>query len=198
MSFPKQVAVFTAQFLDVGTVDEVLKVSYNYPTGNPGNHSFAVGTEIFLETATNMSQVDEEQLICSLSMASILASALPGTFEYIDAVTNQGQKYFQTIIGNATLKTVTPVIDATIGPMGTVYDLTFNKVGSNNNTKTIRTDAWTISQYSNRVDSPAHAIYCIPGAVHKEFGFKKSQLGADGSANRQAVIDFIAAQKFWV
>lgn len=198
MSFPKQVAIFNAEFVDVGTPDEALRITWNYPTGNPGNHLFMVGTDIFLESPINMSQVEDEQLIASLSMAAILSGSLPGTLEFIDSVTNQGQKYFQTIIGNATLKTVTPVIDSNVGPLGTVFDITFNKVGNANNTKTIRADAWNIAQYSNRVDSPAHSVYCVPGAVHKQFGLKKSELGADQSATRQSIIDFIVAQKFWI
>lgn len=201
MGFPKYVKIYTAQFYDVGESTENLRVSWNYPDypNNPGNHSFLVGTEIFLESPVNCSQVPDEQLMASLSMSAILSGALPGTSEFFDAVTVQDTKNFQTIIGDVKLKqNPTPVIDQSIGPDGTVYDILFCKAAQVSNTKTVRTDAWNLSQYSNRVDSGAHAVYCVAGALHKEFGFKKSQLGAAGSANRQAVIDFVAGRYFWV
>lgn len=199
MSFPKKVAIFTAAFGDEGLASEFLQVSWNYPTGNPGSRTFHVGADIFLETLTSMSQVPDDHLLASASMMAILAGEiLPGTAEYLNAVVNQEVMNFQTIRGNAKIKSVTPVIDATIGPMGTVFDIEFARVGSNTDTKTVRADAWALSQYANRADSGAVAVDCVPGALHKEFGFKKSQLGAVNSANRQAVIAYVANTLFWV
>lgn len=197
--FPKQVAIFNAEWLNIGEFDETLKVTWIYPGTQSGNRQFIVGTDVFLESPINMSQVPDAHLIASVSMASILAGhILPGTQEYIDVVTSQGTKYFQTIIGNATLKTVVPVIDSSVGPLGTVYDLTFNKVGSGNNVKTVRIDAWTLSQYDNRVDSAAHSVECVPGALHKQFAFKKSDLGPADSDNRNSVVSFIQSNLFWI
>lgn len=201
MSFPKKVAIFTATFEDVGTVDEALKVAWNYPDypANPGSRRFGVGTECFLETPANVSQVPDDQLLASLSMAGILGGhAMPGSKEYMDAVVNQDTMNFQTIIGSVKVKTVTPVVDPLVGPLGTVFDVEFQKVGSATNVKTIRCDAWSLSQYDNRVDNAAVAVPVVPGAIHKILGFKKSQLGAAGSANRQSVIDFVATNYFWI
>lgn len=201
MSFPKKVAIFTATFEDVGTVDEALRVAWNYPDypNNPGNRRFLVGSDCFLETPTSITQVPDDQLLASLSMMGILAGGiLPGTKEYLDAMTTQDTTNFQTIIGNAKVKTITSVVDAQVGPLGTVFDVEFQKVGASTPTKTVRCDAWSLSQYGNRVDNAAVSVPVVPGAIHKIIGFKKSQLGAADSANRQAVIDFIAAQLFWI
>lgn len=207
MSFPKQVAIFTASFDNVGQVDETFKVlwNYEYSPGNfaVGNKQFIVGTECFLESpsgSTSMQSCTDEQLLASISMCAILAGeVLPGTDEFVTAIGEQSTMNFQTVAGNAKLK-IDPVLvsDTSVGPQGTVFDLTFVRVGSSTNTKVVRADAWTICQYSNRVDSPNHSAPCVPGAVHKQFDFKKSQLGAANSANRQSVIDWVATQKFWV
>jgi hypothetical protein len=206
MSFPRQLKIYTASWGNIGDVDEELKVQWNdnfvpplglMPTN--GNVNFIVGTDCFLESPTNMTQVNDEQLIASLSMNAILAGEiLPGTSEYIDAVTGQGTKYLQSIIGNVTLKSITRVSDPVIGPEGTVYDIEFQKVGQASNVKTVRMDAWAASMYSNRVNNVLIPIQCIPGAVHKQFGFKKSQLGPAESANRNAVIDYIQNTYFWI
>lgn len=205
MAFPKKVKIFQAEFVDVGLPTEGLRVFWTYPEGNPpegnppGNRLFSVGTDVFLETLTSMTQVPDEHLLASVSMSAILAGGvLPGTVEYLQAIVDQESANFQTIRGAAKIKSVTPVVDPAIGPIGTVFDVEFQRVGANTDTKIVRADTWVLSQYSNRVDNAAISVDCVPGALHKEFAFKKSQLGAEGSANRQAVIDFVAAQYFWV
>lgn len=200
MSFPKNVAIFTGSFVNVGLSNEQFKVQWNYPGTTFGTKSFNVGSEIFLETATNMASVPDEQLISSLSMSAILAGEiLPGTQEFLDSILGQDNKYFQTIVGDAKLKIApTPVSDPSVGPEGTVYDLQFARNALLSSTKTVRADTWSICQYGNRVDSPDHAVGCVPGSIHAEFGFKKSQLGADGSANRLSVIAWLASQRFWI
>lgn len=203
--FPRQLKIFTASFENIGDPDEALKIHWNDafvpPLGlNPpaGVKSFIVGTQCFLEDPTDIALVPEDQLIASLSMNAILSGQiLPGTAEYIDAVTSQGTKHFQTIVGSATIDQVTRVSDPTVGPEGRVYDVRFKRVGSAP-TRLVRADAWALSQYANRVNLVSIANECVPGAIHKQFGFKKSQLGAAGSSNRQAVIDFVANQYFWI
>ena len=202
---PKYVNPFTASFTGVGGSDEYLHVTWTYPLGVFGEKYFRVGVECFLEDVTSITSVPEEQLIASLSMAAVLAGeVLPGTIEYLDAVTQQDTKNFQTIVGEVRLKPQTasfinpaPVDDLNYGPAGTVYDITFQK-GTGTNTKVVRTDYWSISQYGNRVDDIYSMVYVVPGACHKQFSFKKSDLGASGSTNRNSVIDFIASRKFWV
>jgi len=202
---PKYTNPFTANFTGVGSVDEYLRLSWIYPLGVPGEKLFKVGVQCFLEDVTSITSVPDEHLIASLSMAAILAGEiLPGTVEYVAAVTQQDTKNFQTIVGEVRLKPQTvsflnpqPVDDLNYGPAGTVYDITFQK-GTGTNTKVVRTDAWSISQYGNRIDDIYSMVYCACGALHKQFGFKKSDLGAAGSTNRNSVIDFIATQKFWI
>lgn len=203
-NFPKLVAIFNANWIDAGLSEEYLRISWNY-AGNAGEFHFRSGQDIFLENPANTSQIPDQQLISSISMGGILAGKLlPGTQEYFNAMTIDPsnildqRRFFQTIIGDVQLKTVTPVDDLSQGPQGTVFDMTFNKKNSANNTKTIRTDAWTLSDYDNRVNAVPNMLHVVPGAVHTQFGFKLSQLGAAGSANRQSVVDFIATRKFWV
>lgn len=207
MAFPKQVAAFTVSFDNVGQVDETLKVHWNYEF-KPGQFQvgikqFIVGTDCFLEdpaAGNSLSTVSDEQLLAAVSMCAILAGeVLPGTTEFVTALGEQSTMNFQTVVGNVKFKQdPTPVTDPTVGPAGTVYDLLLTRVGSSTNTKLVRADAWTISQYSNREDSPVHAAPVVPGAIHKQFGFKKSQLGAANSANRQSIINWVASQLFWV
>lgn len=206
MAFPRQVAIFTASFDNVGDVDETLKInwSYEYAPGvfATGQKQFIVGTECFLEDPAgtgSLATVSDEQLLASVSMCAILAGeVLPGTQEFINALGEQSTMNFQTIVGNVKFKSnPNAVVDASVGHLGLVYDLEFMRVGSSTNTKMVRTDAWTICQYGNRENSPAHSSPVVPGAIHKQFGFKKSQLGAANSANRQSVIDWVATQKFW-
>ena len=209
MAFPKLVKPFTASFYDVGLSTERLRIFWTYPLGVPNEFYFTVGTQCFLEDPTSsssLSLVPDEQLLSALGMNAILAGeVLPGTSEFYDAVQTQEDKYFQTIVGDVRLKAKTASVnnptlvqDLTYGQEGTVFDVTFQRGTSSTNIKTVRTDAWTISQYSNRVDSAAHSVYNVPGAIHKILNLKKSQLGAADSANRKAVIDFVAAQPFWV
>lgn len=206
MGFPKQVAIFTVSWDNIGDPDETMKVHWNYEFKpgqfQVGTKQFLVGTDCFLEdpTAGNSLQgVSDEQLLAAIGMNAILAGALPGTVEFTAAIGEQSTVHFQTIVGNAKLKVdPVPVVDPSYGPLGTVYDLTFMRVGQSTNTKVVRADAWAISQYSNREDSPTHAAPCVPGAIHKQLALKKSQLGASGSANRTAVENFVATQKFWV
>lgn len=205
MGFPKLVKPYTASFENVGTANERLKLQWTYPLGVYGAYQFLVGTDCFLEDPTLVSMIPDEQLLASLSMSAILAGeVLPGTGEFLDAVSSQGTKNFQTIVGEVRLKPETvsfrnpqPVDDLTIGPSGTVFDIVFQK-GTGSNTKTIRTDAWSISQYSNRIDSVYHSVYVVAGALHKQFGFKKSELGAAESQNRTDVINWISSKEFWI
>ena len=205
ISFPKYVKPYSAQFVNVGQSDEKLRLTSTYPLGVFWEHYFLVGLECFLEDPTNVSSVPDEQLLASLGMSAILAGEiLPGTVEYLAAVTQQDTKNFQTIVGEVRLKPETTsfknpvaVSDLTIGPEGTVFDVVFQK-GTGTNTKTVRADAWSLSRYSNRVDNLDVACLVVPGAIHKALGFKKSQLGEAESINRQAVIDFIQGQRFWV
>lgn len=207
MAFPRKVACFSASFQNVGQVDEVLRVAWNYEFSpgqfNIGQKQFLVGSECFLETpadGASMALVPDEQLLASVGMCAILAGeVLPLTAEFINALGEQSTANYQTIVGNVKFK-VDPVavVDANVGPLGTVFDLTFMRVGQSTNTKVVRADTWSICQYSNRIDSPAHSAPCVPGAIQKELAFKKSQLGSADSANRQAVIAFVASQLFWV
>lgn len=201
--FPKKVTIFSVSWDNVGQEDEDMIVSWNYAAGIPapaGSKRFRVGTECFLESPTSITQVPEDQLIASLSMMAILAGAIPGTKEFDDAVSNQSTMNFQTIIGTAKLKNPPePVDDPTIGPQGTVFDFTFQKSSAGTPTKVVRMDGWNASQYSQRVNSIPHMYHAIPGAIYKEFPtFKKSNLGAVDSANRQAVEAFLPTRFFWV
>lgn len=212
MAFPKFVRPFlpsnggNAEFQNVGQTNELLRLTWTYPLGVFGAKNFAVGTECFLESATDLNDVPEEHLLSSISMAAILAGeVLPGTQEFLDAILGQDTKNFQTIVGEVKLKVLSggapnpaPVDDLNIGPQGTVFDVTFQRTALLGNTRVVRFDAWSLCQYSNRVDSVDHMVYIVPGAVHKAFNLKKSQLGAVDSANRTSVIDWIQNQAFWV
>lgn len=210
--FPKFVKPFlpanggNVTFENVGLSNEALRLTWTYPLGVFGARNFAVGTECFLESATNIADVPDEHLLASISMAAILAGeVLPGTQEFLDAILGQGTKNFQTIVGEVKLKVLSggapnpaPVDDLTVGPQGTVFDVTFQRTVLLSSIKTVRFDAWSLCQYSNRVDAVDNAIYVVPGAVHKQFNLKKSQLGAAGSTNRNNVVDWIQNQGFWV
>ncbi len=191
--FPKYLAPFTASWDNIGDVDEALKISWTYGA-SPGVQTFIVGTHCFLEDATSILAVPDEHLIASLSMAAILAGEVnPGTQEFMDLMADQSTTNFQVICGNAKLKEVRPV-----GNDGITFDLDFYRVGTSSVIKTVQTDTAAVSKYFNRVDSCAHSVPCVPGALHKEFALKKSQLGAAESANRNAIVAWVAAQRFWI
>jgi len=199
---PRKIAVFTARFDNIGDVDEELKVTWQEPI-QPGQPpvsvelNFIVGQDVFLEDPTNAVDVPDSQYLGSVSMAAILAGeVVPGTTEYLDAMSSGGTKTYKSIIGNVTLESAIAVEDPVIGDIGRVFDLSFLKSGQNR--KILRTDAWSLSQYINRAKTYADAVHCVPPSIHTEFGFKKSDLGLAGSANRQSVIDFVAARKYWV
>lgn len=204
MAFPKYINPFTATFINVGTSNERLRLTSTYPLGMFWERTFLVGTECFLEdpaSSTSLAGVPDEHLLASASMCAILAGGvLPGTQEFNAAIGDQSTMNFQTIVGNVKLKSnPVAVDDLTVGPPGTVFDLEFMRVGSSSNTKVVRSDAWTICQYDNRVDSVDHASYCVPGAIYKQFPtLKKSNLGEAESANRTAVSNWVASQRFWV
>src|SRR3989344_8070425 len=200
-ALPRYKSAFTGAFENIGEVDEALKISWmdDQVPPQPGNLTLIVGTGVFLESPINTSQVPDDHLLASIRMSAILAGEiLPGTAEYLAALGDQSTANFQTIIGNVKVKTITSVIDASVGPAGTVFDIEFQKVGAATNVKTIRTDAWALSQDNNGNLNFAFAANCIPGMLHKVFAFKKSDLGAAGSANRNSVIAQVASQKFWI
>lgn len=199
LALPRYRVGFTAQFMDIGEATEALRLFWLDDNGQNGNVSFPVGVACFLESPTLTSQVPDDHLLSSIRMSAILAGEiLPGTQEYLAAMGDQSSMNFQTIIGNVKIKTITAVADANYGPAGTVYDIEFTKVGSNTNTKTVRADVWSLSQYNGGDLNFAYAANCVPGMLHKVLGLKKSQLGAAESANRTAVIDLVAATKFWI
>jgi hypothetical protein len=198
-SFPRYRTGFTASFNGVGDPDESLRIQWTDDMQGNGQVFFTCGTDCFLESPTLMSQVPDDQLLSSVRMMAILAGEiLPGTQEYLDAMGDQSTMNFQCIIGNSKIKTITAVLDAVYGPPGTVFDIEFMKVGASTNTKTVRADAWTLSQYRDGDLNFAWAANCIPGMLHKVLGLKKSQLGAVDSANRTLIIDTIQSQKFWI
>lgn len=198
-NFPKYRTGFTAQFENIGDPDEALRILWNDDNSQPGNVTFIVGTDCFLETPSLMTQVPDDHLISSIRMSAILAGEiLPGTQEYLAAMGDQSTMNFQCIIGNTKIKTITSVLDSNYGPPGTVFDIEFMKVGASTNTKTVRADAWNLSQYNGGSLNFAYAANCVPGMLHKVLALKKSQLGAVDSANRIAVIDLIASTKFWI
>lgn len=201
MNVPKNITAYTVTWDNVGDVDETMKVHWINPDQSSQFQAFIVGEDCFLESPVNMIQVPSLQLLMSIRMAAILANALPGTQEYIDAmsqVVDSGARYFQTIIGDAQLKTIVAVDDLQYGPKGTVFDLTFNKKGALSNVMTVRADVWSLSQYQDGNNALPNSVMCVPGAIHKALGFKKSQLGAVDSANRVAVESFVVNQKFWI
>ena len=211
---PLQLAPFTITFEDK---DTPLVVENGYPTdgerieaswsdpdqgGAITTESFYLDFHCLFNDVSLMSVVPDGQMEACLRMASILAPAIPGTNEYFDMVTNQDTKNFQTSAGNMKLKTngVVRVDDEDLLPGETparTYEITFQKVGSSNNTKVIRTDAWILSQYRQGVSRFAFAAQCIPGAIFKEFGSGYKQSTIDDT-KRQAICDYINEKLFWV
>lgn len=195
---PKQIKAFTCSFQNEGEVDETLDVFWVNPDGSGGQQGFLVGTDILLDDVSEMSYVPDDQLLASVSMGAILSGeVLPGSAEFNDIMgTNQDTKNFQTIIGNAVLKSVTAVDTGDPNTDGRIYDLEFNKKGSVNNVKVVRADVWNISQYTNRSGNYALSAHAVPGAIKTEFGsYDKGNLDA---SKRQDIIDFVAGRRFWV
>ena len=200
MVMPRQRLGFSAFFEDVGTEDEVLKITWHDPETNTYGPeiSYLVGTDIFLDDVSSAAVVPRDQIVASISMASILAGGVvPGTQEYVDMFINQDTKYVQSIVGDLKLLSVELFDDPNEFP-GTIYDLVFHKKGQANNRVGIRADVRELSDYDNRINSFNHTHPVVPGSLHKEFGYKKSQLGAEGSQQRQNVVDYVAATHFWV
>ncbi len=197
---PRQRKGYRAFFEDVGTVDEVLKITwYDSETNTYGPEiSYIVGQDVFLEDPTTASDVPTDQIVASISMGAILAgSVVPGTQEFSDMFIDQETRFIQSIAGDLKLQSVTLFEDPNQSP-GTIYDLVLNRKGQTGNTVTLRADQRELSDYTNRVNSFNHSHAVIPGALHKQFGYKKSQLGAEGSAARLAVIEYVANTCFWV
>jgi hypothetical protein len=205
MAFPKQVKPFTCQFLNVGAPNEALRVSWTHPFGISDHFDFLVGSTCFYEdpsSSGSLALVPDEHFIASLSMMSILAGGLLiGTNEFKAAFQAQDTPYFQMAVGLVKLKDDPVLVGTTVTPEGlaNLYNVTFYRNGQVNNTKTVEIDTFTGSQYSNRVDSCPHAVYCVAGAIFKQFPtMKKSNLGAADSQNRQDVIDWLPTKEFWV
>lgn len=187
----------SAIFRDIGSNDEVLEVNWTNPNGQPGTKSFSVGTEIFPDGALTLSQVPDEQLIASMSMAAILSSSLPGTQEYlVNMGADQENDNFQSIAGPFKLDTVTPVDNPSLGGEGEVFSMNIKKT-SGNQSKAFDADVYTLSDYDTIKDNYDHVALVLPAALHAEFGFQKADLGTSGSPNRTSVINFVLTKKFW-
>ena len=200
MVMPRQRKGFSAFFEDVGTEDEVLKITWYDPeTSTYGSEeSYIVGQDVFLEDPVTAADVPRDQIVAAISMGAILAGGVvPGTQEYIDMFITQDTKFVQSIVGDLKLLSVDLYDDPAQAP-GTIYDLTFHRKGQTGNQVTVRADTRELSDYSNRVNSFNVTRNVIPGALHKEFGYKASALGLADSTQRQNVIDFIANTRFWI
>jgi hypothetical protein len=160
----------------------------------PGGGSVPAGEPI--------TRIPEEQLLASASMAAILSGEVhPGTYEFLTQVaSDQNSKYFQTILGDVKIKTVALVSPSELLPeqIGKFYDLEFVKVGSNTNTKVVRSDIIEISKYLNRASDFALSVYCAPGAITAQFGkLTTTQLGVVDSQMRQDIVAWVKDMNFY-
>ena len=184
---------------------ESLVVRWKQPDGSTGEMKFYATHDIFLEDTDGaappnshpLSNVPDCQLLACCSMAAILAGEVhPGTYEFLKQVaSDQNDNNFETILGEAKLKSVSIVEEADLpmgGTPGLFYDIEFQRTGQGSNTKTVRSDIVNISKYSNRSNIYDLSVSCVPGAVTREFGKKTvSDLGAAGSQLRNDIVAFV-------
>lgn len=186
----------SAVFRDIGSQDEVLELNWTKPNGQPGTMSFAVGTECFLNNP-KVADAPDDQLIACLSMAAMLSSSIPGTYEYLTNMgADQEEENFQSIGGGFKIDTVSPVDNPALGGEGEVYRIKVKRV-SGNDSKEFDADVRTLSDYDNVKDNFDHVALRVPAALHAQFGYKKSDLGNSGSTERTNVINHIMNTKFW-
>lgn len=216
---PRQLKLFDpatggfARFIDIGEPlqiasgepigGEALEVRWLEPTGFLSIRKFFNNFDIFLENNVStapISQIPDEQLLASVSMAAILAGEVhPGTKEFLEQVaSDQNSANFQTILLDCKLKAAAVVNTGNPLTDGNTYDLTFMRLGQTSNTKVVQSDIISISKYVNRANTYAVSVPCVPGAVTKQFGkLKTADLGASDSAIRTDIVNFLQAQRFY-
>lgn len=233
VDFPRHLKLFDpsyggfARFVDVG---EALQVANGVPIGGEAlevrwlqpksaadalngvqdtlvSHKFYNKFDIFLEnngSTAPISQIPDEQLLASLSMASILEGLHPGTDNFLTKLgEEQENMWFETILLDCKLKSKALVITGNPMTEGMYYDLEFMKTGQSTNTKMVRADIVDICQYGTRKSDYSFSVYCVPGAVTRPtniggFGkLKTSDLGAANSQIRQDICNMIQGCNFY-
>ena len=178
--------IHSVQWQNIGEEDESLDVRFYQPDGSIGLMQFAVGADAFLENPNDQNAilaVPEDELVSCTSTACIIPGIIAGSKEFERVHIDQGDKNFQTIVGDVKITGYSyPDGDTT----GLLIDVEYQKVGKATK-RTVQTDIHILSNYAQRRANYAMSMCCIPGALHREFGYKKSDLGADGSTERQNV-----------
>lgn len=193
---------------NVPTGGESLQVKWTEPDGSTSCKSFYVGVDLSLddngETPPDdypLANVPDEQFLASTSMAAILAGQVhPGTDEYLLKVPSQENELtFKTVLGDAKIKSITLVDTGDPNTDGSIYDVEYMRVDQPDNTKTVQSDALTLSQYENRSGSHAISVNCVPSAITAHFGKKtQADLGDAESTLRSDIVEWLKEQRFYV
>jgi len=146
--------------------------------------------------AYDIEKIDDDALIASLRMASIISCTAPTSQEWKDAMTVEGDgntKFFQTAVGQTRMSDSALNGDALI-------DVTFQR-GTTTNRKTVSIGYREISQ-EEYVYSPQTQLQIIAGSVLKQFpsGYKHDYPNGDilTAQERQDIIDYVNALTPWV
>lgn len=176
--------------------DLALQVSFRNAAGDLSTKSFQTEGEnpgeICLPSSKTINDLPEDALMASLLMASLLASAIPGTAEWVNQFSEQTSSGLQTAIGKVVLVSVTPV-DAT------AIDIVLKKNQTNNPLRTLRV-AYGDLNINNYQYVPQTQLAVIAGAIEAQYpnyvhNYPTTVLT---SSQKTDISNYLLSKAFWI
>lgn len=116
--------------------------------------------DLCLPNGKTIQDINRDALIASIRMATFIGSVIPGSKEWLDAMTTgQDTMNFQTALGNVKIKEIRIISDVQV-------ELDMVKAGTSTPIQTIVTDFSEIGTYSFAPDTQ---LRCAAGAIEKQF-----------------------------
>lgn len=147
-----------------GDEELILNVEYTDGQGLPAQTTlYSTPTpeaSLCLPTSKVIADLSEDLLLAHLRMAGMISATVPGSKEYLDAVSTQGgtdARYFQTPIGDVKVTAITPIND-------TMVKITMQKGSA-----TPRDLIVPISDLAKYTFAPSTQLLIVAGSIHKQF-----------------------------
>jgi hypothetical protein len=201
---PVQRPSFLEQVQWIGSDEDLsLQVSFRNQAGELTTKSFQTQGEnpgeICLPSSKTISDLPEEAIIASMRMASLIASAVPGSKEWVNQFTDQVTPRMQTAIGDVVLVVPNNNESAVTLVSDSVFSVQVKKNGTNNPTRTLQT-AYSDLDRTNYQYVPQSQLAVVPGSVKYAFPNHVHNYPSQvlSSSQKADIVTYLLAKPFWI